>query len=127
MTQTAFDAKTRSIAERKIKGTLGDRQQKFVYVLADLHSQAVKAGGAGGSAHQQVIRDACRTELRERFQAAWEILRSVAIDFSLPRSALIAEGLKALMRELVVDSTSDLRQAIELTKGRSGAATDEPI
>lgn len=122
MTLPKFDANTRNIAERKIKGALGDRQQKFGYILAGLHSQAVKAGGAGGSAHQQVIRDACKTELRERFQLAWEILRSVAIDFGLPRSAPIAEELKALMRELVVDSTSDLRQAIELTKGSSGAA-----
>jgi hypothetical protein len=39
----------------------------------------VKAVGAGGSAHQQVIQDACRTELRERCQAAWEILRNVAM------------------------------------------------
>jgi hypothetical protein len=122
MTLPTFDANTRSIAERKVKGTLGDHQQKFGYRLADLHSQFAKAGGIGGSAHQQVIRDACRAELRERFQVAWEILRSVAIDFGLPRSEPTAEELKTLMRELVVDSTSDLRQAIELTKRSAGAA-----
>jgi hypothetical protein len=99
-----------------------NRQQKFGYRLAELHSQFVKAVGAGGSAHQQVIQDACRTELRERCQAAWEILRNVAIDFSLPRSAQAGEELKGLMRELVADATSDFRQAIELTKGRSVAA-----
>jgi hypothetical protein len=99
-----------------------NRQQKFGYRLAELHSQFVKAVGAGGSAHQEVIQDACRTELRERCQAAWEILRNVAIDFSLPRSAQAGEELKGLMRELVADATSDFRQAIELTKGRSVAA-----
>jgi hypothetical protein len=119
MTQSEFDANTRSIAERKVKGTLADRQQKFGYKLADLHSQFVKAGGTGGSAQQQVIRDACGTELRERFQAVWEILRSVAVDFNLPRSTTTGEELKRLMREHVLGSTSDLRQAIQLTKGRS--------
>ena len=122
LTQSEFDANTRSIAKRKVKGALADRQQKFGYKLADLHSQFVKAGVAGSSAHQQIIRDACRAELRERFQAVWEILRSVAVDFNLSRSTTTGEDLKILTREHVLGSTSDLRQAIQLTKGRSGLA-----
>jgi hypothetical protein len=116
------EAGIRSIAERKIEGALTDRMQKFGYGLADLHSQFVKTGGAGGSGHQQVIRDACKSELRDRFQAVGGMLRSIAINFSLPRSSTTAEELKALMRQLVINSTSDLREAIELTKGGSGAA-----
>src|SRR5215469_14487789 len=116
MTQPVFDANTRSIAERKTKVVLDARIQKFGNTLAELHSQFVKAGEVGGNGHQHSVRDACRTELRERLQAAWEILRNTAIDFSLPRSPASAEELKALMRHLVLDSTSDLRQAIELTK-----------
>jgi hypothetical protein len=122
MTQPVFEANTRSIAERKIRGALDARLQKFGNKLAQLHSQFVKAGAVGGSGHQHSIRDSCRTELRERLQAAWEILRNIAIDFSLPRSPASAEELKALMRHFVLDSTSDLGQAIELTKGGSGAA-----
>jgi len=48
--------------------------------------------------------------------------RSVSIDFNLPRSATVGEELKRLMREIVIDSTGDLRQAVQLTKAPSGTA-----
>lgn len=51
MTQPVFDANTRSIAERKIKGALDARIQKFDNKLAEHHSQFVKAGAVGGSGH----------------------------------------------------------------------------
>lgn len=120
-----MDAKIQSIADRKITDALAAKSQVFGYRVADLHGQAVKQGGAGGSAHQQVIRDACITELRERLQSVWEILRSIAIDFHLQRSADIGEELKTIMRERVANSMPDLRRAIELTKGQSQAQSKQ--
>src|SRR5258708_29660466 len=115
--QLQFDSHAQSIAERKIKAALDAREKQFAYVLAGLHSQAVKNGAVGGSGHRQVVRNACETELRERLKEAWEILRSVAIHLNLPRSIALGSALKSLIRHLLVDFTADLEAPFAVTTG----------
>src|SRR5437016_353215 len=81
-----LDYNVRSIAGRKIEAALRARQQEFGYKAAEIHSEAIKHGSPSGSAHKQLIRDACTTELRERAKVAWDALHGIAVELRLQRS-----------------------------------------
>lgn len=121
-----LDYEGRRIASAKIGAALRERQQSFSYKLAEIHSDAVKAGAIGGSAHLQILRDAFEAEVRERTRIAWATLQTIAVELRLPRTTEVGDALKTEVRRQLIDHSKDLVQASDHIRGMQSRVADPP-